>query len=475
MAQPTVDAVVVGAGPNGLAAAITLAAAGRSVTVLEAESEIGGGTRTAELTGPGYRHDVCSAIHPLAAVSPFFTAHDLASHGLDLVHPDIALAHPLDGGRAGLLHQDLARTVAGLGADGDRWDQHLGSIVRRWDDLADAALGPLARVPQHPVALALFGAQGVLPATVLARRFAGDEARALFAGAAAHSFLPLGHPLTSSFGLMLLASGHVAGWPVARGGSATIAEAMASLLRSLGGTIETDHRVTSLAELPPNRATLLDVTPRQVLAIAGDGLSGRYRRRLGRYRYGPGVFKVDYALRGPVPWTNEACRSAGTVHLGGTLAEVAAAEADVAAGRHPDRPFVLVGQQSLFDPTRAPAGHHTLWTYCHVPNGSPVSMTDAIERQLERFAPGFRDLVIDRHEAGPAWYEDHDENFIGGDISGGSHSRLQLVGRPVLSLHPYRTSNPRLFLCSSATPPGGGVHGMCGMHAARDVLATVLA
>ncbi len=465
---------MVGAGPNGLAAAITCARAGRSVLVLEGTDSIGGGARTAELTLPGFAHDVCSAIHPLASSSPFFAGVHLEQHGLELLHPEVALAHPLDGGRAGVMLGSLEETLAGMGADARAWDRHVGWVARRWDSLAPATLGPLVRVPRHPLTLGAFGARAILPATVLGRAFRTEEVRALFAGGAAHGFLPLSRPLTSAMGLMLLASGHVAGWPVAKGGSQAIVDAMASLLRQLGGSIETGRMVRTLDDVPPSKAVLFDVTPRQLLAICGDALPLRYRTRLTRFRYGPGVFKVDYALSEPVPWTNEACRRAGSLHLAGTFEEVAAAEADVAAGRHPERPFVLVGQQSLADPTRAPAGQHTLWTYCHVPNGSDVDMTDAVERQIERFAPGFRDVVLARHVAGSAWYEAYNPNFVGGDIAGGSHEGLQLLLRPRLGVHPYRTPNPRLYLCSASTPPGGGVHGMCGLHAAEAALRGVL-
>jgi phytoene dehydrogenase-like protein len=464
------DVVVVGAGPNGLAAALTCAKAGRSVLVLEAMETIGGGARTAELTLPGFAHDVCSAIHPLAAVSPFFAGAGLDAYGLELLHTEVALAHPLADGRAGVLRRSVAETVDGLGVDGTAWDRHIGWTVRRWDKLAPATLGPLTRLPRHPLALAGFGARGLPPATWAGRMFRTEEAKGLLAGASAHSFLPLSRPLTTSMGIMLLASAHVAGWPVAKGGSQSIVDAMAAQLIELGGRIETGRLVSSLADVPESAAVLFDVTPRQLLAICGDDLPAGYRRRLGHFRYGPGVHKVDYALSEPVPWANEACRQAGTLHVGGTLAEIAAAEAEVAAGRHPDRPFVLVGQQSLADPSRAPAGQHTLWTYCHTPNGSDVDMTDAIERQVERFAPGFRDVVLARHSAGNAWYEAYNPNIVGGDIAGGSHGGLQLLLRPRPGVRPYRTPNPRLYLCSASTPPGGGVHGMCGMHAAEDVL-----
>jgi phytoene dehydrogenase-like protein len=468
------DAVVVGAGPNGLVAAITLARAGRSVLVLEAEETIGGGTRSAELTLPGFVHDICSAIHPLGVGSPVMQSLPLATHGLSWVHPDVAMAHPLDGGRAGFVERDVAATAGRLGDDATAWRRHIGSHAERWDDLAPMLTRPLLQVPRHPVALARFGLPALAPANWLARRwFDGDEARALFAGCAAHAFLPLSHPMTASFGLVLLASAHAVGWPVAVGGSQRIADALVSILRADGGDVETGRRVTSLADLPPSRAVLFDLSPRQVVSIAGECLPRRYRRRLERFRHGPGSFKVDYALDGPVPWTNEACRRAGTVHVGGSADDVALAEADVAAGRHPERPFVLVAQQSIADPSRAPAGKHTLWAYCHVPNRSTIDMTDAIDSQIERFAPGFRDLVLARHVAGPAWLEEHDAAFIGGDISGGANDGWQLIFRPVVG-RPYRTPEPSLLLCSASTPPGGGVHGMCGYHAAQTALRGVL-
>jgi phytoene dehydrogenase-like protein len=468
------DAIVVGAGPNGLAAAIELARAGRSVLVCERAPTVGGGARTAELTLPGYRHDVCSAIHPLAAGSPFLRSLPLAEHGLELLEPEVQAAHPLGGDRAAVLHRSLAQTAAGLGEDGEAYAALLRPFAEGWDDLAPTVLGA-PRPPRHPLLAARFARAGLRGAAALARaRFRGDAARALTAGMGAHSLRPLDRSPTAAFALTLLALGHAAGWPVARGGSQAIADAMAAHLRSLGGEIETGRDVRSLAELRDARAVLLDVTPRQLLAICGDALPARYRSQLGRYRYGPGVFKVDYALSAPVPWTAEPARRAGTVHLGGTLAEIAACEAAVARGAHPERPFVLVAQQSLVDPTRAPTGGHTLWAYCHVPNGSTVDMTAAIERQIERFAPGFADLVLARAVRGPAQIEAENPNCVGGDINGGAADLRQVLARPAVRLTPYATPNPRVFLCSSSTPPGGGVHGMCGHHAARAALRGAL-
>jgi phytoene dehydrogenase-like protein len=474
MSTRRVDAIVVGAGPNGLAAAIVLAQAGRSVRVLEAAPTVGGGTRTAELTLPGFRHDVCSAIHPLGLASPALRHLPLAAHGLEFVQPEIALAHPLDDGSAVALHRSVDETARGLGEDADAYRSLMGPLADDWESIVDQFVGPL-RPPRHPLAAARFGLAAIRSAAGLARaRFRGARAQALFAGNAAHAFQPLERAATASFGLVLLMLGHGVGWPAAAGGSQSIADAMASLLRSLGGEIETGTPVRLLAELGDARAVLLDVTPRQVLALAGDALPPRYRRALARYRYGPGAFKLDYALDGPVPWIAPECRRAGTVHLGGTLAEIAASEAEVAAGRHPRRPYVLIAQQSLFDRTRAPTGAHTLWAYCHVPNGSTVDMTTAIEDQLERYAPGFRALVRARHQTGPRALEAYDANYIGGDINGGAADLRQLFARPVPRLNPYATPNPRIFLCSSSTPPGGGVHGVCGAYAARAALRGIL-
>jgi phytoene dehydrogenase-like protein len=473
MARPSYDAVVVGAGPNGLAAAITIAREGRSVLLIEGEQTIGGGTRSAELTLPGFVHDVCSAIVPLAVASPFFASLTLDGHGLEFIHPRAALAHPLDDGSVALLDRSVDATARGLGEDHRSYRRLMEPLVDRADALLSDVLGPL-RVPRHPFVLARFGLSGIKSLRGLASRFDGQAAQALLAGIAAHSMLPLDRAPSAAVALVLGMLAHTAGWPMARGGSQRIADALTTHLRSLGAEIVTGRWVGSLDDLPPSRAVLLDVTPRQVLGIAGHRLPPGYRRSLERFRYGPGVFKVDYALDGPVPWKAEECSWAGTVHLGGTLEEIAAAEEIVAQGEHPERPLVLLAQQSLFDPTRAPDGKHTLWAYCHVPHGSPVDMTDRIEDQIERFAPGFRDRVLARSVMSPADLERHNPNYVGGDINGGLQSLLQTFARPTLRPVPYSTPLRGLYLCSSSTPPGGGVHGMCGYHAARAALRGAL-
>ena len=469
------DAVVVGSGPNGLAAAITLALAGRSVRVLEAASTIGGGTRSEELTLPGYLHDVCSGIHPMAVASPFLRSLPLTEHGLRLLHADLPLAHPLDGGRAAVLHRSVDLTAGQLGgADDGAYRRLMGPLVAGWQPLFADILGP-PRLPRHPLPTGRFAVHALRPVDRLARaRFRDQAARALLAGCGAHSMLPLSAAGTSAFALGLAVLGHAAGWPVAAGGSRAITDAMASLLRSLGGEIETGRPVATMADAGPARAVLLDVGPTALVDIAGDRLPAGYRRSLLRFRYGPGAFKVDYALSEPVPWTADEARRAGTVHVGGTLAEIAGAEAEVAAGRHPARPFVLVGQQSLVDPARAPAGRHTLWAYCHVPSRSDRDMTAPVEEQIERFAPGFRDVVLARRATGPAAMEKRNPNLVGGDINGGAAHLLRMLARPVARRVPYATPDARLFLCSASTPPGGGVHGMCGWHAARAALRGVL-
>jgi phytoene dehydrogenase-like protein len=464
------DAIVVGSGPNGLAAAITLAEAGRSVLVLEGAETAGGGCRSAELTLPGYVHDVCAAVHPLAAGSPFFRSLPLAELGVELVHPPVPAAHPLGDGTAVALERSVDATAARLGPDGEAYRALVGPLVGDADALLPAVLAPPLRPPRHPVVLARLARRGLRSAVGLAGRFSGERARALLAGMAAHSSRPLDAPLTAAFGLLLAVLGHAVGWPVVRGGSGRLADAMAAYLRALGGEIETGRPVASLDELPPARAVLLDVTPRQLAAIAGARLPASYRRRLAAYRYGPGAFKVDWALAGPIPWRAPAAARAATVHLGGSMAEIAAAEAAVAGGGHPERPFVLLAQQTLADPSRAPEGRHTAWAYCHVPAGSPVDMTERIERQVERFAPGFRDLVLARAARGPADAERENPNRVGGDIGGGLQDLRQTIARPVARADPYATPARGVYICSSSTPPGGGVHGMCGHLAARSAL-----
>lgn len=472
-AQSTYDAVVVGAGPNGLATAITLARAGCSVAVFEGEATVGGGARTAELTLPGFRHDICSAIHPLGVASPFFRSLPLEDYGLAWIFPPAALAHPLDDGSAALLVQSIEATAEHLEADAKAYLKLMKPLVSDWQRLEKDVLGPI-RFPKHPWCLARFGWYGLPPATHIAGRlFVGERARGLFAGLAAHAIMPLEKWTTAAFGLILGILGHVVGWPMPRGGSQSIAEALASYLRSLGGEIFTGQPVQALDALPSARAVLCDVTPRQLLRLAGSRLPRSYRARLERYRYGPGVFKIDWALAAPIPFRNPECGGAGTVHLGGTLAEIAAGERAIWNGEHPERPFVLLAQQSRFDTTRAPEGKHTAWAYCHVPNGSTVDMTETIERQVERFAPGFRDDILARHTMTTAELERYNPNYIGGDINGGVQDLLQQFARPVLRWVPYATPVEGLYLCSSATPPGGGVHGMCGYHAARAALRQV--
>jgi phytoene dehydrogenase-like protein len=465
------DVVVVGSGPNGLAAAIRLAQAGAKVLVLEANRDIGGGTRTAELTLPGFLHDVCSAAHPLGILSPWFRALPLAEHGLTWIRPRVSVAHPLDGEPAVLLYPSLDETAAELGSarDARAYRRLLAPLLRDPHGLVADALAPL-RLPRHPLGLLRFGLRGLRSAVGLARRFQGARARALFAGCAAHSILPLERALSAAVGVLFLLTGHVEPWPVAAGGSGAIAAALASLLASLGGRIETGARVVSLAELPPARLYLFDTSPAQLAAIAAPVLPPRYLRRLGRYRYGPAAFKLDWALSGSIPWTDARCREASTVHLGGALEEIAAAEAAVWRGEHPERPYVLLCQQSELDPARAPAGKHTGYAYCHVPAGSTVDVTENVERQVERFAPGFRERILFRRATAPADLERENANYLGGAITGGVADLRQLFTRPVARLSPYTTPNPRILICSASTPPGGGVHGMCGYHAAGVAL-----
>lgn len=464
------DAVIVGAGPNGLSAAIHLAQNGRSVLVLEARDKVGGGARSAELTLPAFIHDVCSAIHPLGAASPFFQGLPLGEFGLSWIDSPAPLAHPFDDGSAAVLERSVEDTSTSLGTDSRAYRRVFGPLTERWTDLADQIFGPF-KFPRHPFFLARFGLMALRSATSFARTsFRTEKARALFAGCAAHSILPLTKPASASFGLALGASAHAVGWPIPRGGSQQIADSLAAYLVALGGVIETGHPVESIRELDGAEAVLFDTTPRQLVALAGERLTRSYRRRLERFKYGAGVFKLDLALDGPIPWKAQDCARAATVHVGGSLAEITMSESAPAEGKHSAQPFVLVAQQSLFDDSRAPADKHTVWAYCHVPNGSTFDMTDRIEAQIERFAPGFRDRIIGRSTLDCAALEDYNANYIGGDISGGAHSGLQILARPVVSANPYRTSDPRIFLCSSSTPPGAGVHGMCGFHAARAVL-----
>jgi len=459
---------VIGAGPNGLAAAISIARAGHSVCVFEGNSTVGGGTRSAELTLPGFVHDVCSAVHPLAAASPFLTQLPLQNHGLEFVFPPAALAHPFDDGTALILEQSLDRTVERLGSDGAAYKKIYSPLVAGWDALSGDVLSPLG-MPRHPFAMARFGLKAIRPAKSFAEaKFKQDKTRTLFAGLAAHSFLSLDQPGTTAFGLMLGILAHVVGWPIARGGSQSLANALASHLRELGGEIVTDNRIASLKDLPAARAILCDVTPRQLARIAGDSLTPSFRGQLERYRYGPAAFKLDWALSEPVPWKAAECRTAATVHLGGSFAEILESEWNANHGKRSEKPFTLIAQPSLFDPTRAPNGQHTLWAYCHVPNASTFDMQDAIENQIERFAPGFRDCILARSVMTPTDYETYNPNLVGGDINGGLQDLAQMFLRPTRRM--YSTSMKNLYLCSSSTPPGGGVHGLCGYHAARLVL-----
>ncbi|MGE4053418.1 MAG: phytoene desaturase family protein [Vicinamibacterales bacterium] len=469
MSQP--DAVVVGSGPNGLAAAIAIAQTGRKVVVFESAATIGGACRSAELTLPGFVHDVCSAVHPFAVVSPFFRSLPLAAHGLEWIAPPVMLAHPLDGEAAVCLDGSIERTAHGLSGDGPAYRRLFEPLVASWPKIADAVLGPL-RWPRHPMALARFGLQALRPATTVAgRAFAGNRARALLAGIAAHSMLPLERPPTGGIALALTIAAHVGGWYLPRGGAQRLADALGAYLLSLGGEVVTNTAIKSVDDLPPARAILCDLSPRPLLEIAGHRFPPRFRRALARYQYGMGVFKVDWALDGPVPWTDEGCLRAGTVHVGGTFEEIASSERHVWKGRPPDRPFVLVSQPTLFDPSRAPQGRHTLWAYCHVPHGSDADMLPRIEQQIERFAPGFRDRIIARAVRRPADIERDNANFVGGDIAGGATTLGQLFTRP--TWRTYSTPVRGLYICSASTPPGVGVHGMCGYFAAQRALREV--
>ncbi|MGN6359615.1 MAG: phytoene desaturase family protein [Thermomicrobiales bacterium] len=465
------DAVVVGAGPNGLAAAVALAEAGRSVLVLEQDEQPGGGARSAELTLPGFVHDICSTVHPLGVASPFFRRLPLAAYGLRWVQSPAAVAHPFDGGTAAILERSVRATAALLGRDGPAYHALMAPLVARWEQLYPDVLGPVLHVPRHPFLLARFGLPALLPITWLARRaFAEEPARALLAGIATHATLPLDRPPSAAFSFVLGVAGHAVGWPVVQGGSQNLATALVAHLRAKGGEIVTNAPVGDLADVPRARAVLLDVTPRQLLRLAGDRLPAGYRRQLSDFQYGLGTFKVDWALDSPIPWQAPECFRAATVHLGGTLAELTASRRSDWQGHPAELPFVIVVQPTLFDPTRAPAGKHVAWAYCHVPQGCTVDMTDRIEAQIERFAPGFRDRILARHTFDPAGLEQHDPNLVGGDIGAGEATLGQLVFRPAVRLVPYTTPLPNVFLCSASTPPGGGVHGMAGYHAAQAAL-----
>lgn len=465
-------AVVVGAGPNGLAAAVALARAGHRATVLEARDEIGGGTRTEALTRPGFLHDVCSAVHPMALSSPFFRELPLAEHGLEWVQPPAPLAHPFDDGSAVLLERSVEETAEGLDPeDREAYRELMGPFVPRWDELAGEVLAPPLQLPEHPLLLGRFGLRAMRSATGLARsRFSGPRARALFCGVAAHTLEPIDRIPTAAFGLVLGLSAHAVGWPVARGGSQRIADALAAVLERLGGEVRTGLRVRSLDEIPAGAAVFLDLTPREVLRVCGDRLPDGYRGQLERYRYGPGVFKMDWALSEPIPWRSDACRRAGTVHLGGTMEEIAASARAAWEGRPHELPFVILSQPTLFDPSRAPEGRHTAWGYVHVPHGSDRDFSDRVEAQVERFAPGFRDTILASSTRTAAELERENPNMVGGDLNGGIQDLRQMLFRPAVRLVPYTTPLEHVYLCSSSTPPGGAVHGMCGYHAVRAAL-----
>ncbi|RPI24314.1 MAG: NAD(P)/FAD-dependent oxidoreductase [Acidobacteria bacterium] len=467
------DAVVVGSGPNGLSAAVTLAEAGLSVCVLEKCATAGGGARTAELTLPGCRHDVCSAVHPLGVGSPFFRRLPLTRYGLRWIHPPIPMAHPFDDGTAAALFNDIDQTAATLGEDGPAYTRSLLPIVRAWDKIEDQVLGPFS-VPRHPFEMARFGLIALQSAAGFARRrFRGEKGRGLWAGLAAHSMLPLDSLVTSAVPVVLAVLAHRVGWPFPESGAGRLSEALVSYLVSLGGEVRTSHPVSHLADLPPSRVVLLDLSPKPVLELAGAEFRESYRRQLQRYQYGVGVFKLDLVIEGRIPFRAAECGDAGTVHLGGSLREIAEAERTAWEGRHSAKPFVLLSQPSRFDRTRAPEGLETIWTYCHVPAGSNQDMTEAIENQIERFAPGFRRQIRARSAMTAEDFERYNPSYIGGDINGGVQNWRQIYARPALKFCPYATSDPSLFICSSSTPPGGGVHGMCGYHAARAVLSRV--
>jgi phytoene dehydrogenase-like protein len=463
------DAVVVGSGPNGLAAAIAMQREGLNVLVVESKSVAGGGLRTAEITLPGFKHDICSAIHPLAASSPFFNTLPLSKFGLEYIYPGIAAAHPFDDGTEAVLMPSLKETASRLGKDEKKYLRIIQPVVEAWPEIENDVLAPF-HFPAHPLKMAKFGMSALTSAVHLSKQFSTKQARGLWAGVAAHSIQPLSNVATSAIALVLMATAHRRGWPVAKGGSQSIADALVAYFKSIGGKLQTNFHVSALSQLPSSHAVLFDITPRQLLTIAGETFSSLYRSQLRGYRYGAGIFKIDWALDGPVPFTAAESRNAGTVHIGNTIEEIAEYEEGIWKGRHGDKPFVLLAQQSLFDSSRAPAGKHTAWAYCHVPSGSQKDMTAIIENQVERFAPGFRDLILARHVYNSVQLEEYNSNYVGGDINGGAMDIGQLFTRPALRKSPYRTSAKGLYICSSSTPPGGGVHGMCGYHAAKRAL-----
>lgn len=463
------DAVVIGSGPNGLAAAIRLVQQGASVTVIEAHKEIGGGTRTAKLTLPGFHHDVCSSVHPMGVVSPFFKTLPLDKHGLRWIYPEASVAHPLENGAAVLLTQSVGETAARLGIDAKRYRALFDFLAAHGEALVEDSLHPTG-FPKHPFLMARFGLKAIQSARSLASCFNTEEARALIAGCAAHSILPLDKPMTAAVALIFMLTAHMKPWPVAEGGSHAITKALASYLKSLGGKIETGRRISAPGDLPPAKVYLFDTSPNLLVNGFCDVLPAGYLKRLAKFRYGPGIFKVDYALKKSIPWKNADCLKASTVHVGGSFEEIAAAEAAVWRGAHPEKPYVLLTQQSEFDRKRAPKGKHTFWAYVHVPHGSTVDMSAIIENQIERFAPGFKKTILKRHKMHTADFESYNANYVGGAITGGVTDMLQFVTRPVARLNPYTTPNPRIFICSASTPPGGGVHGMCGFHGANAAL-----
>jgi phytoene dehydrogenase-like protein len=464
------DAIIIGSGPNGLAAGIRLAQEGLAVKIYEQAETIGGGTRTLELTQPGFKHDICSAIHPLAKASPFLKTLPLYEYGLEWIQPEVPVAHPLEDEPAGVLLPSLDDTVAQLGPDGERYRQVITPFLNSWEQLLPDLLGPFSPMPRSPFLMARFGLQALKSADRFAKRFTTTKARAIFGGLAAHGIMPFDKTATAAIGLVLGISTHLVGWPYPRGGSHQITKAMAGYFKSLGGKIETGIEISNLEQLPKSSAVLFNNTPQQILDIAGQKLSVKYRKKLENFDYGNGVFKLDFALSDPIPWTDNHCHKAGTVHLGGTFEEVAAAEKETANGGHPEKPYVLVAQQSLGDDSRAPSGKHTGWAYCHVPNGSTKDMTEPIINQIERYAPGFRDCIIDSNAMNTQAMQSYNPNYIGGDINGGRADITQLFTRPAGLFDPYHIPNTSMYICSSSTPPGGGVHGMCGYHAAESAI-----